>query len=106
MFKLGPPAKKVAHSWLKGLVESYSSIIHVYVCVVLYCFYIPNQRVCAFYHAGMMVGGYFWGTLADNLGRRKVVIYSLALNGVFGAASAFARAYWLLLVLRFISGVG
>ena len=47
-----------------------------------------------------------WGTLADSWGRRQVVIYSLALNGIFGAASSFSRSYWLILVLRFISGLG
>uniref|UniRef100_H2Z8T0 Major facilitator superfamily (MFS) profile domain-containing protein n=1 Tax=Ciona savignyi TaxID=51511 RepID=H2Z8T0_CIOSA len=55
---------------------------------------------------GMMIGGYIWGTLADSWGRRKVVIFSLALNGIFGAFSALSRNYITLLALRFISGIG
>ena len=54
----------------------------------------------------MMFGGYVWGSMADISGRRKVIIYSLAVNGLFGLASAFAQSYWLLLLLRFLSGFG
>ena len=53
-----------------------------------------------------MVGGYMWGALADSWGRRQIVMFSLAVNGIFGCISAFATAYWLLLVLRFFSGIG
>nr|CAB3266720.1 synaptic vesicle glycoprotein 2C-like [Phallusia mammillata] len=55
---------------------------------------------------GMMVGGYLWGTLADSWGRRQIVIFSLAINGIFGVGSAFARSYHVILVLRFFSGIG
>nr|XP_026693273.1 synaptic vesicle glycoprotein 2C-like isoform X1 [Ciona intestinalis] len=55
---------------------------------------------------GMMIGGYLWGTLADYWGRRRVVIFSLALNGIFGTFSAIAPNYGVLLTLRFISGIG
>ncbi|CAK8681280.1 unnamed protein product [Clavelina lepadiformis] len=55
---------------------------------------------------GMMIGGYLWGSLADSWGRRRVVIFSLAINGLFGGFSALAQTYWLLLLLRFLSGIG
>ncbi|XP_058501371.1 synaptic vesicle glycoprotein 2B [Solea solea] len=55
---------------------------------------------------GMMVGGYVWGYLADQRGRRRVLVVSLTVNGVFGVLSSLAPWFWLLLLLRFISGIG
>ncbi|TNN79857.1 Synaptic vesicle glycoprotein 2B [Liparis tanakae] len=55
---------------------------------------------------GMMVGGYTWGYLADQRGRRRVLVVSLAVNGVFGGLASVAPRFWLFLLLRFISGVG
>ncbi|KAI3371047.1 hypothetical protein L3Q82_023687 [Scortum barcoo] len=55
---------------------------------------------------GMMVGGYMWGYLADLRGRRKVLVMSLTVNGVFGGLASLAPWFWLLLLLRFISGIG
>ncbi|XP_024136534.1 synaptic vesicle glycoprotein 2B [Oryzias melastigma] len=55
---------------------------------------------------GMMVGGYVWGYLADQRGRRKVLVVSLTVNGVFGCLASFSPWFWLFLLLRFLSGVG
>ncbi|XP_070687175.1 synaptic vesicle glycoprotein 2C [Pempheris klunzingeri] len=55
---------------------------------------------------GMMVGGYMWGYLADRRGRRKVLVVSLTVNGLFGALASLAPWFWLFLLLRFISGIG
>ncbi|XP_028287221.1 synaptic vesicle glycoprotein 2B [Parambassis ranga] len=55
---------------------------------------------------GMMVGGYTWGYLADQKGRRRVLVVSLTVNGVFGGLASMAPWFWLFLLLRFISGVG
>lgn len=55
---------------------------------------------------GMMIGGYVWGYLADQRGRRKVMVVSLAVNGVFGGLASLAPWFWLFLLLRFISGIG
>lgn len=54
----------------------------------------------------MMVGGYTWGYLADRRGRRRVLVVSLTVNGVFGGLAAVAPWFWLFLLLRFISGIG
>lgn len=54
----------------------------------------------------MMIGGYVWGYLADQRGRRKVMVVSLAVNGVFGGLASLAPWFWLFLLLRFISGIG
>lgn len=55
---------------------------------------------------GMMIGGYLWGYLADQRGRRKVLVVSLAINGLFGGLASLAPWFWLFLLLRFISGIG
>ncbi|XP_061077207.1 synaptic vesicle glycoprotein 2C [Conger conger] len=55
---------------------------------------------------GMMVGGYMWGYLADQRGRKNVLVISLTVNGVFGGLASLAPWFWLFLLLRFISGVG
>lgn len=53
-----------------------------------------------------MIGGYLWGYLADQRGRRKVLVVSLAINGLFGGLASLAPWFWLFLLLRFISGIG
>ncbi|XP_072528481.1 synaptic vesicle glycoprotein 2B isoform X2 [Salminus brasiliensis] len=55
---------------------------------------------------GMMLGGYMWGYLADQRGRQRVLVISLAVNGTFGAVASLAPSFWLFLLLRFFSGVG
>lgn len=46
------------------------------------------------------------GVLADRIGRRKILVPSLFLFGVAGTACAFVREFDLLLVFRFVQGVG
>lgn len=46
------------------------------------------------------------GVLADRLGRKKVLVTSLLVFGLAGGACAFAPSFPLLLMLRFVQGVG
>lgn len=46
------------------------------------------------------------GIVADRLGRKKVLVTSLLLFGIFGGACAFATSFPALLVLRTIHGIG
>ena len=55
---------------------------------------------------GMLFGSYCWGGLSDVIGRRPVLIFSLALNGMFGLASAFSVNIAMFTLCRFFSGVG
>ena len=55
---------------------------------------------------GMFCGGYLWGAVADITGRRRALIMSLTLNGVFGFMSALSPNFYVLLLFRFISGIG
>lgn len=47
-----------------------------------------------------------FGILADRFGRKKVLIPSLFLFSITGVMCAFARSFELLLLLRFIEGIG
>jgi len=56
--------------------------------------------------AGMMIGGWVWGSLSDRFGRRSCLMSCLAINGISGIASAFAPTFWAMLLCRFASGIG
>lgn len=54
----------------------------------------------------MMIGGYFWGSLADVKGRIRVVILCQACNALFTVASSLSQSLWFLIFMRFFSGFG
>ena len=54
---------------------------------------------------GMLLGSLIWGKLAERIGRKGAVIWSLASYGLISLASAFAPDYTSLYVLRLLSGV-
>lgn len=54
---------------------------------------------------GMMVGAYMWGSIADTLGRRKVLIVISFMNAICIVASSFCQSYLLFMIFRFLNGV-
>uniref|UniRef100_A0A0C1NKN1 MFS transporter n=1 Tax=Tolypothrix bouteillei VB521301 TaxID=1479485 RepID=A0A0C1NKN1_9CYAN len=50
--------------------------------------------------------GPFIGVLADRMGRKKIIVPSLFIFGLAGTACALARDFNLLLLLRFLQGIG
>lgn len=54
---------------------------------------------------GMMVGAYFWGSLADSMGRKRVLIVISIMNALCIVASSFTQNYALFMVFRFLNGV-
>lgn len=54
---------------------------------------------------GMMVGAYVWGSIADTLGRRKVLIVISFMNAICIVASSFSQTYMLFMIFRFLNGV-
>ncbi len=56
------------------------------------------------FHVGMMAGAYLWGSLADTLGRRKVLIVISFTNAVCIVASTFAQSYGIFMLFRFLNG--
>ena len=55
---------------------------------------------------GMMIGGLFWGSWSDAVGRKTSLINSLLINGFAGLISAFMPNFGLFLFFRLISGIG
>ncbi|MDN3713401.1 MFS transporter [Paracoccus cavernae] len=55
---------------------------------------------------GMFVGASLFGRVADRIGRRKVLLLTVACEAIFGVLSVFAPSFTVLLVLRFLTGVG
>lgn len=54
---------------------------------------------------GMLVGAALFGRLADRFGRRRILLITVAMDAVFGIASAFAPDFVFLLALRFLTGL-
>lgn len=54
---------------------------------------------------GMFFGAFFFGRLADRIGRRKVLLLAVGADAVFGLAAAFAPNLSALIALRFLTGM-
>jgi MFS family permease len=56
------------------------------------------------FSVGQFLGEPFWGRLSDRIGRRPVLIGTIALVGVSYAALAFAPNIWAAFAIRFVNG--
>ncbi|WP_323008543.1 MFS transporter [Paracoccus sp. (in: a-proteobacteria)] len=54
---------------------------------------------------GMFAGATLFGRIADRIGRRNVLLLTVACDAVFGLASVFAPDIWTLMMLRFLTGM-
>ncbi|KAM4809809.1 synaptic vesicle glycoprotein 2C [Rhinophrynus dorsalis] len=57
-------------------------------------------------YLGMMIGAFFWGGLADKVGRRQSLLICMSVNGFFAFLSSFVQGYGLFLLCRLLSGFG
>ncbi|XP_044147917.1 synaptic vesicle glycoprotein 2C isoform X1 [Bufo gargarizans] len=57
-------------------------------------------------YLGMMIGAFFWGGLADKVGRRQCLLICMSVNGFFAFLSSFVQGYGLFLLCRLLSGFG
>ena len=56
--------------------------------------------------AAMLLGSFAFGPVADKWGRKRVILITTMIFSVFTLASAFAPSMGVLIVLRFIAGLG
>ena len=56
--------------------------------------------------AGMLVGGFFWGWVADRYGRRRALIATIALYSLANLANAFVTNVEQYALLRLLAGIG
>lgn len=64
-----------------------------------------REALSAFLVGGAL-GGVIFGILADRLGRTKTMVLTILLYSVFTFATAFAQAWWQVVVLRFFVALG
>ncbi|OTG81547.1 3-(3-hydroxy-phenyl)propionate transporter MhpT [Acinetobacter sp. ANC 4648] len=55
---------------------------------------------------GTLPGALLGGRFADKIGRKKVLMFSLLLFGIMSLLTAFANQYSLLIIIRFLTGLG
>ncbi|HID24102.1 MAG TPA: MFS transporter [Planctomycetaceae bacterium] len=55
---------------------------------------------------GGAVGGLFFGMLADRIGRRQTMVWSILTYSVFSGMHFFATTWWHIVVLRFLVAMG
>jgi MFS family permease len=55
---------------------------------------------------GWATGGVIAGVLADYIGRKRMLMYSILWYALFAGLTAFAPNYWFLLAFRFLTGLG
>jgi MFS transporter, putative metabolite:H+ symporter len=54
--------------------------------------------------AGMFLGAWLWGMVADRIGRRSVFMWTVLQTALFGTLAAFSPNLSVLLALRFLTG--
>ncbi|KAF4112990.1 synaptic vesicle glycoprotein 2Ca [Onychostoma macrolepis] len=57
-------------------------------------------------YLGMMIGAFFWGGMADKVGRRQCLLICMSMNGFFAFLSSFVQGYGFFLLCRMIAGFG
>ncbi|XP_029442079.1 synaptic vesicle glycoprotein 2C [Rhinatrema bivittatum] len=70
---------------------------------------IPNSSsgwLGSIVYLGMMLGAFFWGGLADKVGRRQSLLICMSVNGFFAFLSSFVQGYGFFLFCRLFSGFG
>ncbi len=63
------------------------------------------QQTGTLFFLGMFIGAALFGRIADRIGRRNVLILTVACDALFGLAAVFAPSLQVLLILRFLTGM-
>jgi len=107
--KLGPfNFKLIALSWLITVFDGFDMMMISFTApymreeLALDTLMLGNVFSAGLF--GMMVGGFAFAYIGDRIGRRQTIICAAFAFGLLTLATAFARTYEALLVLRFLDG--
>ena len=103
-------------SWLGWLFDGYETFALVLVAPIAVRQLVPADQLpqAPIYIGGLLAstlvgwatGGVAAGILADYIGRRRMLMLSILCYALFTGLSALSPTYWLLLVFRFLTGLG
>jgi MFS family permease len=102
-------------SFLGWIFDGYEAIALVMVLgPMLHSVLSPEQAASSTIYAGLVigitllgwgVGGLVGGILADYVGRKRMMLWSVFLYAIFSGLTAFAPTFWVLCGLRFVTGL-
>ncbi|XP_075232131.1 synaptic vesicle glycoprotein 2C-like [Lycorma delicatula] len=58
----------------------------------------------AVFLAGGLASGFLWGVLADMIGRKKVLVSGMLIDGLLSLASSLSQHFYVLIIFRFFNG--
>jgi MFS family permease len=103
-------------SWLGWMFDGYETYALVLVAAIATRQLVAADQVeqLPIYIGGLLAvtlvgwatGGVLAGVLADYVGRKRMLMYSILWYAVFAGLTALAPNYWILLALRFCTGLG
>jgi MFS family permease len=103
-------------AWLGWLFDGYETYALVLVAGVAMRDLLPADQLAQapVYIGGLLAatlvgwatGGVLAGILADYIGRKRTLMLSIFCYAVFTGLTAFSQAYWMLLLFRFLTGLG
>lgn len=102
-------------SFLGWIFDGYEALALIMVMgPMLHSVLTPAQAASPTVYAGLAIGitllgwgigGMVGGIMADYVGRKKMMLWSVFLYAVFSGVTAFADSFWVLCTLRFVTGL-
>jgi MFS family permease len=102
-------------SFLGWIFDGYEALALVVVLgPMLHSVLTPAQATSPTFYAGLVigitllgwgVGGMIGGILADYVGRKRMMLWSVFLYALFSGMTAFSQTFWTLCALRFLTGL-
>jgi MFS family permease len=108
--------KALTASWLGWMFDGYETYALVLVMLPAVHQLLPPERLprAPVYIGGLLtatmvgwaVGGVAAGVVADYVGRKRTLMFSILCYAVFAGLAAISWNYWSLLIFRFLTGLG
>ncbi|MDG6929264.1 MAG: MFS transporter [Nitrososphaerota archaeon] len=107
------PSEKVrtyAGALVGFMFDGTDFLIISYVLLPLVLYFHTNIATISFtvtlVNIGSVIGGILFGWMADSLGRRNMLIFTVLVYGSFTVLTGFVDSIWQLWLLRFLTGLG